>query len=70
MATQEQNQIWLDEAEAALHKLATGAQVVELSRTSGTLKYTATNMSDLRSYIQQLKTALGQSPRRAFRPIF
>lgn len=63
MATQAQ----LTEAEAALHKVVVGKQVAEVRKPDGsTVKFSQTNMQELRAYINQLKYELGltTTPRR------
>lgn len=51
----------LDEAEDALHRLMTGAQVVQFRDANGEqLSYTAANAARLRGYIADLKRQLGQ----------
>ncbi len=53
----------LAEAEAALHKLLTGAQLVELRHSAGAVSrtgiFTPTTVGELRAYIADLKRQLG-----------
>lgn len=72
MASTEQLQARLDEAEEAYHALVTGQSVVTVSSTSGkSVTYTADpkNLGALAAYIAQLKRQLGQSNNRPLRPI-
>lgn len=46
------------EAEFALHKLMTGAATVEVENEDMRMRYTSTNVGDLRAYIQDLKNQL------------
>jgi hypothetical protein len=63
MATQQQ----LTEAEAALHKLITGRQVVSVVVDGVQTQYSAADAARLRSYVQELRTELGASgSRRVF----
>lgn len=56
MATQQQ----LDEAEAALHALMIGQSAQSISSSSGkSVTYTAANITQLRTYIAQLRRELG-----------
>lgn len=54
----------LAEAETALHKLLTGAQLVELRHSAGaasrTGTFTPSKVGELRAYIADLKRQLGQ----------
>lgn len=60
----------LAQAKAALHNLLIGKQVAEASYAMGegsrTVKYTATNIGQLRSYIADLQQQLGLGRRRAY----
>jgi hypothetical protein len=63
-------QLWLTEAQTALHYLTTGRQTAVASYAEGTgsrsVTYTKATIGDLRVYIRQLQEALGvASPRRA-----
>lgn len=55
----------LAEAEDALHRLRTGAAVVEIRTETETVKYAATNEGSLMRYIGELKAALAGRKRRA-----
>jgi len=48
-------QTWITEAQEAMHKLATGAAVVDISRDGRRIKYNASNKGDLAKYIADLK---------------
>ena len=62
MATQEQLQTWLTEAEQALHDLNIGGTVVKLKDASGDeVEYSKADVRRLESYIASLKAQLGQS---------
>lgn len=58
----------LDEAEAALHKLQTGAQVASVGDGQGNVQYTSADVDKLRAYVRDLKaqisTAQGTRGRR------
>lgn len=54
----------LAEAETALHKLMTGAKVVSVKSDVGETRYTETETAQLRAYIAELKTQLGQTGKR------
>jgi hypothetical protein len=49
----------LAEAEAALHKLMTGTQSVEVWDGDYRVRYSATNISSLEAYIARLKAECG-----------
>jgi len=56
----------LDEAEAAMHKLQTGALQASVDYDGRKVAYSAANIDALRGYIAGLKRALGKpSGRRA-----
>lgn len=56
MATVQQMQVWLVEAENAYHALQTGASVVEAQDSNGErVRYTSANASRLKAYIEDLK---------------
>jgi hypothetical protein len=57
MATQQQ----LTEAEAALHKLLLGRQVVSVTIDGVETNYTQADLKALRQYVQSLKIELGVS---------
>lgn len=57
----------LTEAEAALHKLLTGSQVVQVGYGERRVQYTQANISELRQYIATLKGAI--DPTVARRPM-
>ena len=65
MATTEELQTRLDEAETALHKLLTGQQTVRLEYDGKSVTYTAASAGDLRAYIGQLQVNLGLKSRRS-----
>lgn len=51
-----QKKLYLAEAEVSLHKLLTGSKEESVSFGAGkSVKYTATNISELRRYINELK---------------
>lgn len=50
----EQYQTWRDEAIAAKHQLAMGAQVVSVQGPAGTVTFNQTKMSDLDAWISNL----------------
>lgn len=63
-------QLWLADAQQAMHALNTGRREVEVAYGQGdgqkSVKYNMASLPQLRIYIQQLQTALGLvSPRRA-----
>lgn len=71
MATSEQLQTRLDEAETAYHQLVTGQKEVTVSSSSGkSVTYTQANVGQLASYIASLKRQLGTSTIKPFRPGF
>lgn len=60
MATTEQLEARLSEAEDAFHKLSLGTSVVEIRDSNGeSVRYTSTDKSTLASYIGSLKAQLG-----------
>ena len=51
-----QKKLYLAEAEVSLHKLLTGSKEESVSFGAGkSVKYTATNIAELRRYISELK---------------
>lgn len=61
----------LAEAEDALHRLLTGAQVASARDTTGRqVTYTQATRRDLEAYIAQLKAEMGTKPRRALKVVF
>ncbi len=50
----------LDEARAALHQLQLGQAVVNLAYNGESVSYSAANVGQLRQYIRELETTLGQ----------
>lgn len=63
----------LTEAEAALHALATGKSVAEVTDSSGEkVRYSAANASRLERYIADLKAEVAGTPRYGgpIRPMF
>lgn len=69
MATKEQYQEWLSEAEAARHKLALGDKVTQASYYGRSVTYTQTNVDALDKYIDRLKSLINGRP-KARRPFF
>lgn len=71
-----QKKLHLAEAEMALHKLLTGTKEESVSFGAGkSVKYTATNISELRRYINELKDEIAAAegtgrPRGPIRFIF
>jgi hypothetical protein len=59
MATTEEQETRLAQAEAALHKLLTGSQAERVDYEGYSVTYTKTNIGDLRAYILSLEVALG-----------
>lgn len=55
---------WVTEAEAALHRLLTGAGVVSVKSEVGETRYTQAEAGHLRAYIADLKRQLGQTDGR------
>ena len=67
MATQQQLEVWLTEAEKARHDLLIGVREVSISSSSGkSVSYTAADAGKLDSYITWLQRQLGQSTNRPF----
>lgn len=67
MATPEQLQAWLTEAEQARHELALGVRAVSISSSSGkSVTYSAATLGQLDSYIASLQRQLGQRASRPF----
>lgn len=65
MATSEELQARLTEAEGALHNLLMGMSEIEISYEGRTVKYTPTSIPNLRSYIASLQKQLGKSTGRS-----
>lgn len=68
-------QLWLTQAQTALHQLQTGARVATVSYGEGSgnrsVTYSKTTMGDLRRYIGELQLALGLiRPHRAISVAF
>ena len=62
MATQQQLEAWLSEAEQARHELIVGNKAVSVSSSSGkSVTYTAAELTKLDAYIASLKAQLGQA---------
>lgn len=62
MASLETLQSWLTEAEAARHKLLTGAQTAEVKKPDGgSVKFTPATKSDLETYILDLKAQVAKA---------
>lgn len=59
MATTEDLQSRLDDANAALHDLMTGKQKVRVEYQGRMVIYTPANIGALRGYIEELEIALG-----------
>jgi hypothetical protein len=57
----------LDEAEAALHDLLTGRQIVQIGAESDRVQYTPAMVPQLRAYISELRGKL--NPMRARRAL-
>jgi len=75
MATVEQMQVWLVEAQKAYHDLQRGALMVEAQDSNGErARYTAANAKSLWAYIEWLKAQIAgtdtTAARRPLRPIF
>ncbi|HWK55368.1 MAG TPA: gpW family head-tail joining protein [Hyphomicrobiales bacterium] len=64
MATQQQ----LQEAEAALHKLITGKQVVSVTIDGVQTQYTPAQVPVLRAYVNELRAELGVGVTNRCRP--
>lgn len=61
MATQQQLETWLADAEQARHELMLGRAAVSVSSGSGkSVSYTATDLGKLDLYIASLRRQLGQ----------
>ena len=64
---------WLAEAEAALHRLLTGAQEVTVSHEGESVTFRQATEGKLRSYIAELRAALGKGETRnqglTFKPV-
>ncbi len=58
MATKTQIQIWLDEAEIALHALQVGEAIVQISGEGRTTIYNQSAVGELKAYISELKNKL------------
>ncbi len=59
MPTTEEYQAWLTKAEESLNKLMTGTKTAEVTYFGRTVKYSQTNVGDLRAYIRELEVKLG-----------
>lgn len=59
----------LVEAKSALHALLTGQQMVEVGYGERRVKYTQTNITQLRSYIAELELATGARTEPLRRPL-
>lgn len=63
MASTQQLESWLAEAETAYHALQTGKTVVEFRDSNGeTVRYTPANSARLAAYIANLKQQLSVNP--------
>ena len=65
MATTDELQAQLDDAQTALHKLMIGQGRVRVEYEGKMVIYTPANIGDLRAYILELQVQLGQKPGRA-----
>lgn len=65
---------WLEEAEMALHKLSTGAQVAQVGYGEMQAGFTRAQVPELKSYIADLKgqiaKAEGGAPRRRMMQVY
>lgn len=61
MATLDQLNTWLSEAEAARHSLAMGEAVVEVWRDGRRVTYSRANLAALTSYIDRLNAEIEQA---------
>ena len=62
MATREQREAWLAEAEAARHRLLMGSKEESVTFSDGRrVTYTQTTVAQLERYIAELKRLLGRS---------
>jgi hypothetical protein len=59
MPTPEELQSRLNEAESAYHALMTGKSAVQVAYENGSATYTQADKTNLRAYIQELKSQLG-----------
>lgn len=60
MATCQQLNTWLSEAEAALHDIAIGGKVVEIQdQNNERVTYSRSNITELRKYIADLTSTIG-----------
>jgi hypothetical protein len=64
MATTEELQARLDEAQSALHKVMIGKQTVRIVYDGVEYGYSPANVGDLRAYILELQVQLGQKTGR------
>lgn len=62
MACTAQEQTWLTEAKAALHKLTTGTQVVSVDVDGQRVTYTQASRNDLARYVRDLEAKCGDTP--------
>lgn len=61
MATCEQLNTWLTEAEQALHDITTGNKVVEIQdQNFERVAYSRANIGELRKYVAQLRQTIAQ----------
>lgn len=58
MASAAQIQVWIDEAEAKRHEVATGGAVVEMWRDGRRITRKISSLDELNSYIATLKSEL------------
>lgn len=61
MATQSE----LDSARSALHDLMTGKRVATVQKDGRRVEFTATSVSDLKKYVTELETLVGNTQRRS-----
>lgn len=65
MATREQMQVWLDDAEAAYHSLVTGRRSVTVTAEGRSVTYASADLEVLARYIESLRVRVGAVRRRA-----
>ena len=65
MATTDELQTQLDDAQTALHNLMTGQGTVRIEYEGKMVIYTPANIGNLRAYILELQVQLGQKPGRS-----
>lgn len=65
MATTQELENQLAQAEQARHKIMTGKSTVSISYAGRSVTYNQANLSDLNVYISELKMRLGRGGRRS-----